>query len=111
ASTLAELTAMGKPSILFPYPFHRDRHQHANAQVLVDAGAAVLIEDAKDGAANAAALGPVLERLSNADARAALAAGARTLARPDAARLVAERMIGGVESFESAPQPANRAAS
>jgi len=45
ASTLAELTAVGVASVLMPYPHHRDRHQYANAAVLVDAGAAVLVED------------------------------------------------------------------
>lgn len=43
ASTLAELTVCGRPSVLVPYPSAADDHQTANARVLVDAGAATLI--------------------------------------------------------------------
>jgi UDP-N-acetylglucosamine--N-acetylmuramyl-(pentapeptide) pyrophosphoryl-undecaprenol N-acetylglucosamine transferase len=46
ATTLAELTALGKPSILVPYPYAADDHQRANAEVLVRHGAAELISDA-----------------------------------------------------------------
>jgi UDP-N-acetylglucosamine:LPS N-acetylglucosamine transferase len=45
AMTCAELTALGLPSILVPYPFAADDHQRANAQVLVRAGAAEMILD------------------------------------------------------------------
>ena len=47
ASSFAELTACGVPSILMPYPFHKDLHQRANAKVLADAGAAVLMDDGR----------------------------------------------------------------
>ncbi|MEM7441850.1 MAG: undecaprenyldiphospho-muramoylpentapeptide beta-N-acetylglucosaminyltransferase [Pseudomonadota bacterium] len=46
ASTCAELTVAGRPSILVPYPYAADDHQRANAQNLVEAGAAwVLPQD------------------------------------------------------------------
>lgn len=92
ASTLAELTALGRPAVLFPYPYHRDRHQHANAGVLAKAGAAILLEDTKDGNANAALLYPVLERLADPGIRLPLARAAAALGRPRAADLVAEWM-------------------
>ena len=60
ASSCAELTACGVPSILMPYPFHKDMHQRANAKVLADAGAAVLVDDEKDAKKNAAKLRPVV---------------------------------------------------
>ena len=44
SSTLAEVAALGVPMIVVPYP-HAAGHQRANARVLVDAGAARLIED------------------------------------------------------------------
>lgn len=45
ASTLSELQAMGKPSILVPYPYATENHQYYNALELEENGAAVLIEE------------------------------------------------------------------
>ena len=45
ATTLAELTAKGLPSILVAYPFAADRHQDYNADALVSRGAAVKLDD------------------------------------------------------------------
>ncbi len=44
ASTVCELAAVGSPSILVPYPHHRDQQQLHNANWLVNAGAAILLE-------------------------------------------------------------------
>jgi UDP-N-acetylglucosamine--N-acetylmuramyl-(pentapeptide) pyrophosphoryl-undecaprenol N-acetylglucosamine transferase len=90
ASTLAEILAVGKPSILLPYPFHRDRHQWHNAEVLVKAGAAGLLDDLKDGSANARQLEPVLrEILNNLGLRQQMAEAASTLGKPQAAAEIA----------------------
>jgi UDP-N-acetylglucosamine--N-acetylmuramyl-(pentapeptide) pyrophosphoryl-undecaprenol N-acetylglucosamine transferase len=90
ASSCAELTACGVPSILMPYPFHKDMHQRANAQVLVDAGAAVLVDDEKDRRKNALKIKGVIESLLyDADRRRAMADAARKLGKPDAAFQVA----------------------
>jgi UDP-N-acetylglucosamine--N-acetylmuramyl-(pentapeptide) pyrophosphoryl-undecaprenol N-acetylglucosamine transferase len=89
ASTLAELSALGKPSILFPYPYHRDRHQHVNAGVLTDGGAAVMIEDSRDADQNAAPLLAALRRLVDPVVRKQMSDAAQALARPDAAESVA----------------------
>src|ERR1700680_5333991 len=43
ASTLSELTVIGRPAILIPYPFAMDDHQAANAAVLEKAGAAWVV--------------------------------------------------------------------
>lgn len=43
ASTIAEVTAVGCPAILVPYPFATDDHQTANARALADAGGAWLM--------------------------------------------------------------------
>ncbi|MCH7871387.1 MAG: UDP-N-acetylglucosamine--N-acetylmuramyl-(pentapeptide) pyrophosphoryl-undecaprenol N-acetylglucosamine transferase, partial [Planctomycetes bacterium] len=94
ASTLAELTALGKPSVLLPYPYHRDRHQHANAQVLVDAGAAVMLEDSCDAETNCEPLAAALTAiLGNGAYRGRLGSSSAALSRPHAAAAVAEWML------------------
>jgi UDP-N-acetylglucosamine--N-acetylmuramyl-(pentapeptide) pyrophosphoryl-undecaprenol N-acetylglucosamine transferase len=90
ASSCAELTACGVPSILMPYPFHKDMHQRANAQVLEAAGAAIIAADEKDAAKNTERLRPLLESLMHDnEKRLAMAAAARRLGLPDAAERVA----------------------
>ncbi len=94
ASTLAELTALGKPSILFPYPFHRDQHQRKNAAELVAAGAAIGLTDCKNAAANAGPLRAALEACAPDAVRARQAQAAQQLARANAAERVAAWMCG-----------------
>ncbi len=45
ATSIAEITASGKASILIPFPFAANDHQTKNAEVLVNAGAAVMIHE------------------------------------------------------------------
>lgn len=91
ASTIAELAACGVPSILLPYPFHKDMHQRANAKVLADVGAAVLLEDLKDGKKNAEALKPVIQSLLyDAPRRHAMSTAALSKGRKNGADAVAE---------------------
>jgi len=93
ASSCAELTACGVPSILLPYPFHKDLHQKANARVLADAGAAVLMDDQRDRRKNAEMLRPVVESLLyDMPKRQAMAAAALKLGRPNAAAAVAAKI-------------------
>lgn len=90
ASSCAELTACAVPSILFPYPFHKDLHQRANAAVLADAGAAVLLDDEKDRSKNATKLRPTIESLLyDGERRRVMADAARKLGKPRAAEDVA----------------------
>lgn len=95
ASSLAEFTVMGRPSILMPYPFHRDRHQFANARCLVRALAARILVDKIDPALNGPALRELLEPLLTDDARrTAMAAAALAVGRQDAAQTIARRILG-----------------
>jgi UDP-N-acetylglucosamine--N-acetylmuramyl-(pentapeptide) pyrophosphoryl-undecaprenol N-acetylglucosamine transferase len=99
ASSCAELTASGVPSILMPYPYHKDLHQRANAKVLADAGAAILLDDEKDAAKNAAKLRALLEPLMRDQTkRQTMATAASKLGRPDAAKAVAEVLAGMIQS-------------
>jgi UDP-N-acetylglucosamine--N-acetylmuramyl-(pentapeptide) pyrophosphoryl-undecaprenol N-acetylglucosamine transferase len=94
ASTLAELTVVGAPSILMPYPFHRDRHQTLNARQLADVGAAVIVDDRIEPDLNAPKLADaLLPLLSSPDRLADMRHAALQLARPDAAKAVARRLI------------------
>ncbi|HOW69767.1 MAG TPA: UDP-N-acetylglucosamine--N-acetylmuramyl-(pentapeptide) pyrophosphoryl-undecaprenol N-acetylglucosamine transferase [Phycisphaerae bacterium] len=100
ASTLAEILAAGKPSILMPYPYHRDEHQLHNARVLVDAGAAVLVRDLKEAGANAERLCPVLRSLLGDDAkREQMGRAARLLDRPDSAVCIARQLVNQPQGF------------
>jgi UDP-N-acetylglucosamine--N-acetylmuramyl-(pentapeptide) pyrophosphoryl-undecaprenol N-acetylglucosamine transferase len=90
ASTCAELTACGVPSVLMPYPYHKDQQQKLNAKVLAEAGAAVLLEDLKDKKQNTQRLIPVLQSLLyDAPKRAAMSQAAKSLGKSDAASAVA----------------------
>lgn len=94
ASSCAEITATGIASILMPYPYHKDMHQRANAKVLADANAAILIDDEKDAAKNAAKLRPAAESLMHdATRRQRMSEAAMALGKPDAAEQVAQIVI------------------
>jgi UDP-N-acetylglucosamine--N-acetylmuramyl-(pentapeptide) pyrophosphoryl-undecaprenol N-acetylglucosamine transferase len=93
SSTLAEVTALGLPMVVVPYP-HAAGHQRANAGELVDAGAARLVEDADF---DASALLDAVALLDDAEAYRAMAAAARTLGRPSAADAVADLVVGLAE--------------
>jgi UDP-N-acetylglucosamine--N-acetylmuramyl-(pentapeptide) pyrophosphoryl-undecaprenol N-acetylglucosamine transferase len=88
ATSIAEITALGLPSILVPYPFATDDHQTKNAQTLVAHGAAEVIADADlDGKRFGDV---VVGLLGDEGARATMAAASRALGRPDAAARVAD---------------------
>jgi UDP-N-acetylglucosamine--N-acetylmuramyl-(pentapeptide) pyrophosphoryl-undecaprenol N-acetylglucosamine transferase len=88
ATTLAELTLVGKPAILVPYPFAADDHQRTNAEVLVRKGAAECIADAE---LNGERLAARIEALAADRARlAAMARAAAMLAMPEATRRVVD---------------------
>jgi UDP-N-acetylglucosamine--N-acetylmuramyl-(pentapeptide) pyrophosphoryl-undecaprenol N-acetylglucosamine transferase len=89
SSTLAEVTALGLPMVVVPYP-HAGGHQRANAASLVAAGAARLVDDA---AFDATALLDAAALLDDPAGHAAMAAAARSLGRPGAAEAVAELVL------------------
>ena len=87
ASTVAELAAAGKPSLLVPFPAAADDHQRRNAEVLVQAGAAQMLLE-KDLTAERL-LQSLLELLRAPAQRHAMGEQARTLAHRDAAQRIA----------------------
>ena len=88
---------MGVPSVLMPYPHHRDRHQYANAAVLTDVAAAMVVEDSNNAEANASRLADELPRLMlDDDRRAAMALSAARLGRHDAAETIAGHLLAAI---------------
>ena len=93
SSTCAELTAVGVPSILVPYPF-AGAHQRYNAAYLADEGAAVLVPD-EDFTADR--LLAEAGDLRDDATRQSMAAAARRLGLPGAARALADELVAMAE--------------
>jgi UDP-N-acetylglucosamine:LPS N-acetylglucosamine transferase len=93
SSTLAEVTALGLPMVVVPYP-HAAGHQRANARVLADAGAARLVDDE---AFDAGALLDAAALLDDRAQHARMAAAARSLGRPFAAEALADLVIAAAQ--------------
>jgi UDP-N-acetylglucosamine--N-acetylmuramyl-(pentapeptide) pyrophosphoryl-undecaprenol N-acetylglucosamine transferase len=90
-STVAELCAAGRPSLLVPFAAAADDHQRKNAEVLAEAGAAVMLLE-RD--ATPAALMEELRRLLlDPQRRAAMAVKARSLARNGALERIAAMVV------------------
>lgn len=92
ASTVAELAAAGKPALLVPFAAAADDHQRRNAEEMVKAGAAVLLDESEidaPGKLFAALTG----LLTNPEGLASMAAAARTQAHPAAAERIASRLV------------------
>jgi len=88
ATTLAELTALGKPAVLVPYPYAADDHQRKNAESLVKRGAATMILDRELTAERLAAA--ITELRAEPGRLSSMAGAARALGRPDAAEKVVD---------------------
>jgi UDP-N-acetylglucosamine--N-acetylmuramyl-(pentapeptide) pyrophosphoryl-undecaprenol N-acetylglucosamine transferase len=99
ASTVAELLALGRPSLLVPYQHAADDHQTANARALAEAGAAIVVAQPELTAERLAA---ELAGLMRSPARlSAMADQARRLARPDAV----ERLLDAVLDLAGEHRP------
>lgn len=101
SSTLAEVTALGLPMVVVPYP-HAAGHQRENARILADAGAARLVEDE---AFDAPALLDAASLLNDPATHIRMSAAARELGRPAAADVVADLLLALAER-RPLPEPA-----
>jgi UDP-N-acetylglucosamine--N-acetylmuramyl-(pentapeptide) pyrophosphoryl-undecaprenol N-acetylglucosamine transferase len=97
ASTVAELAAAGKPSLLVPFAAAADDHQKRNAQEMVRVGAAVMLEE-RDLASEELLLSALVDLLRNPGRLVDMAAAARTQAHPDAAERIAARLVALAKS-------------
>ena len=88
ASTIAELTAAGRPAILVPLPSATDDHQTANAREMARAGGARMIPQDRFTAVE---LAKQMQKLAlDPDALANAAGRAKAIGKPDAARALAD---------------------
>jgi UDP-N-acetylglucosamine--N-acetylmuramyl-(pentapeptide) pyrophosphoryl-undecaprenol N-acetylglucosamine transferase len=88
ASTVTELAIAGRPAILVPLAIAMDDHQTANAEHMVGAGAADIVDESRFHIEVLRSL--LAERLGNIGVLAARAKAARALGQPDAARDLAD---------------------
>jgi UDP-N-acetylglucosamine--N-acetylmuramyl-(pentapeptide) pyrophosphoryl-undecaprenol N-acetylglucosamine transferase len=99
ASTVAELAASGKPSLLVPFPQAADDHQRKNAEVLVEGGAARMLLEPDMSAAKL--LETLTSLLGDREKLGEMAVRARTFAHPQAAA----RIAGMVAELASSSHP------
>ena len=93
-TTLAELAAAAVPAILLPYPHAADDHQRKNAEVFAAAGGCLMIDQRECPDSLDRRLADAIGGLAADPAkRTAMAAAVHRLARPNAARDVAERIL------------------
>jgi UDP-N-acetylglucosamine--N-acetylmuramyl-(pentapeptide) pyrophosphoryl-undecaprenol N-acetylglucosamine transferase len=91
ASSLAELARLGKPAVLIPYPHAAANHQETNAAAFERDGAAILLRDPE----LKEKLKPtILELIQNEERLHAMSGAIRRRDNPNAARLVAEWLVG-----------------
>jgi len=96
ASTVSEVSVIGRPAILVPYPHALDHDQAANAAALAAGGGAKVIQQSELSTERLA--GIVSRAMRDPAGMAAMAANARKAGKPDAARLLAsmvEAIAGG----------------
>ena len=94
ALTIAELTTVGVGAILVPYPYAVDDHQTHNGRALVDAGAALMVQEST---LDIGRLGEMLGELLSDRARLAqMAARSRSLACPGAAAVLGDACLQAI---------------
>jgi UDP-N-acetylglucosamine--N-acetylmuramyl-(pentapeptide) pyrophosphoryl-undecaprenol N-acetylglucosamine transferase len=94
--SIFEVAAAGRPALLVPYPHATADHQTANAAWMAEAGAAAIVEDAEMSPPRLAAeLGALL---GNEPRLAAMSTASAALAKPDAARRIADEVLEAARS-------------
>jgi UDP-N-acetylglucosamine--N-acetylmuramyl-(pentapeptide) pyrophosphoryl-undecaprenol N-acetylglucosamine transferase len=91
ATSLAEICAIGRPSILVPYPHAADDHQTRNAEALERAGAAIMVRESELSGPKLADVTRAL--LEHDDRRRTMALAARAEGRPEAAAAIVDDLL------------------
>lgn len=96
ATTIAELAALGKPSILIPYPYAANKHQDINAMVLKETGGADILME-RDLNSNTLAK-KVRRYMENPDVLQRMSSLALKAGRPGAGGIIAEQLMELIKS-------------
>jgi UDP-N-acetylglucosamine--N-acetylmuramyl-(pentapeptide) pyrophosphoryl-undecaprenol N-acetylglucosamine transferase len=91
ATTLAEMTVMGKPMVLIPYPYAADDHQRKNGEYLVAGGAARMF--LQDELTPTKLSEEIILLFAGKERREEMAAAARKLAMPNAVEVIVKEII------------------
>jgi UDP-N-acetylglucosamine--N-acetylmuramyl-(pentapeptide) pyrophosphoryl-undecaprenol N-acetylglucosamine transferase len=101
--SIFEVVAAGRPAILIPYPYATADHQTANAAWMSEAGAA---ETIADESLSAPVLAGRISSLFADEARlAAMSAASASLAKPDAARVIADEVLAAAAGARASGAP------
>jgi UDP-N-acetylglucosamine--N-acetylmuramyl-(pentapeptide) pyrophosphoryl-undecaprenol N-acetylglucosamine transferase len=90
ASTVAEVTAAGRPSLLIPFPYAADDHQRKNAQALETRGAALLLDQKETSGEDLAKTIRMLEE--NRNRLDEMAVASKRLAKPNSTEEIVKMM-------------------
>ncbi len=99
AMTCAEIAALGKPSMLIPYPHAADDHQTENARVMEEAGASFVCEDRSFD--SHILLETIRSALVEKELLALMGQRAADLATPDASRTIADHIMHLLDENET----------
>jgi len=91
AGAVFELAAAGKPSILIPFPFAADDHQRVNAEYLSEKGAALVFDE--KSITGRQLCETILELFRNREKMKQMAEAAKSVAQPEAAKMIVDEMI------------------
>ena len=100
ASSIADISVIGRPAVLIPYAHATDDHQAANARGLVEAGGAFMIREEELTAEGLA--GHITAILSDPEGASAMAQASRATGRPDATEHLASLVEDLAEKGRSA---------
>jgi UDP-N-acetylglucosamine--N-acetylmuramyl-(pentapeptide) pyrophosphoryl-undecaprenol N-acetylglucosamine transferase len=103
ASTVAEVTAAGRPAIFVPYPHHRDQQQKINAESVADVGGAWVMTES--GFTEVALLARLETFLQHPESLFRAAEASRSCGKPDAARRLGNLVVALSSGWEN---PAGR---
>ena len=94
AGAIAELSVVGVPAVVLPYPYHADEHQRLNAGELAESGGVVICDDTRDAAQNAESLKRVLASIVAGERLEAMRRAMAAFTDRDGAVAVAEAVLG-----------------